>query len=372
MTCDDARALLSALIDDALSAGERTACEAHLAACPDCTRELARLRATVSLVRAIGPARAPAGFADRVVSAARAEPRPRRSTPPRLRGWPLGVPLSAVAAVLVAVIGVSLYRLTPELREAARRGPAEQGETRTTGPSSSRPPAVTTAPPATPPPDSAARAPRTSPESSPRATAPVTSAATPSTQTSRADAPATTPPPAATGVSPAPAAPEASPAPAAPGASPAPAAPAVSDLAAEREARALSDAQSPRQHAAKAASRQEQNATPPQAPAPSRDRVPPQAMEPSLGRTSQRSVEARLVAASLAGGEQAVIDVVSRLQARLVTRREDGDSLTLTIDVPSGAYTELTRALSESGRFTVLGDPGTSAEPIRMILRITR
>ena len=353
MTCDDARPLLSALIDEALPAGERTACEAHVAACPDCTRELARLRATVSLLRAIGPARAPAGFVDRVVSAARAEPRSRERARRLRRGWPLGVPLSAVAAVLVAAIGLSLYRLTPEMREAARHDAAPQSETRATGPSSSRPPAVTTTtPPATPPPDSARRALPTSPEPSARATAPAPSTATPSAQPPREAAPAVTP-----------SAP-------APESSPAPAAPRASDLAAEP--RALSDAQGLRERAAKTASRQEQNAAAQGALAPSRDRVPPQAMESPLGRTSARSVEARLVVPNLAGGEQAVVDVLSRLQARLVTRTEDGDGVRLTIDVPSGAYAELARALGESGRFTLLGEPTPTAEPIQLVLRITR
>jgi anti-sigma factor RsiW len=343
MTCDDARAVLSALIDDALPAGERTACEAHLAACPDCTRELARLRATVSLVRAIGPARAPAGFVDRVVTAARAEPPSRRTARGLLRrAWPLGVPLSAVAAVLVAVVGVSLYRLTPELRQAARHNAAPQTETPPTSASSTP---ATTAPPATPPSDAARPARETSPERSEGATEPP-----------RGAAPAVVPPTAAAGPSPAPAAPS----------------PRAPDLAAEPERRALSDAVAPREQTAKAAPREEQNAVAQPAPAPSRDRMAAPPLERSVGRTSPVSVEARLVVTSIAGAERAVADVVSRLQARLETRTEVPDGARLAIDVPGGAYAELARALSEIGSFTVLGEPATTAEPIHLNLRITR
>jgi len=78
MTCHDAREQLSALIDDALGAEERSAVEAHLATCAECRRELQRLRGTVALLRAIEPVRAPAGFVDRVLGAARPVPWPRR------------------------------------------------------------------------------------------------------------------------------------------------------------------------------------------------------------------------------------------------------------------------------------------------------
>ena len=74
MTCHDVRELFSALIDDALDAGERGALETHLATCAECRRELQRFRSTVALLHAVEPARAPVGFVDRVLAAARPTP----------------------------------------------------------------------------------------------------------------------------------------------------------------------------------------------------------------------------------------------------------------------------------------------------------
>src|SRR5436190_13353395 len=47
------RAQLSAYLDDALSATERSAVAAHLDVCADCRARLAELRATASLIRAL-------------------------------------------------------------------------------------------------------------------------------------------------------------------------------------------------------------------------------------------------------------------------------------------------------------------------------
>ena len=74
MSCHDARERLSDLLDDALEAEARAQVDAHLAGCADCRRELDRLRATVSLLRAVERPQAPAGFVDRVLEAARPAP----------------------------------------------------------------------------------------------------------------------------------------------------------------------------------------------------------------------------------------------------------------------------------------------------------
>jgi len=99
MTCSDARELLSGLIDDALGAGERDALDAHLASCAECRRELERLRDTVALLTAVEPARAPAGFVDRVLEAARPASRARRLLRALLLPWPVKLPLEAAAVV---------------------------------------------------------------------------------------------------------------------------------------------------------------------------------------------------------------------------------------------------------------------------------
>jgi putative zinc finger protein len=120
MTCDDAREQLSALIDDALGAEKRGAVEAHLATCADCRRELERLRGTVALLHAVVPARAPAGFVDRVLEAARPEPWPRRLVRALFLPWPVKLPVEAAAIVLVAVGVAYVFRTTPGFQQTSR------------------------------------------------------------------------------------------------------------------------------------------------------------------------------------------------------------------------------------------------------------
>jgi anti-sigma factor RsiW len=79
MSCHDAREWLSDLLDDALEAEARAHVEAHLAGCAEC-RPTDRLRATVSLLRAVERPQAPAGFVDRV-------PRGRAPEPPGIGGF---------------------------------------------------------------------------------------------------------------------------------------------------------------------------------------------------------------------------------------------------------------------------------------------
>jgi len=122
MTCHDAREQLSALIDDALGAEERRAVEAHLATCADCRRELERLRDTVALLRAVEPARAPTGFVDRVLEAARPAPWSRRLVRALLLPWPVKLPVEAAAIVLVAVGVVYVFQATQGLQQARHLG----------------------------------------------------------------------------------------------------------------------------------------------------------------------------------------------------------------------------------------------------------
>jgi hypothetical protein len=123
MTCAEARELLSAAVDDALGADERERLDVHLAACADCRRERERVRDTVALLHGVEPARAPAGFVDRVLDAARPAPWPRRLLRALFLPWPVKLPLEAAATVLVAVGVVYLYQATPELQRAARLEP---------------------------------------------------------------------------------------------------------------------------------------------------------------------------------------------------------------------------------------------------------
>jgi hypothetical protein len=146
MTCHEARELFSALLDDALGADERRALDAHLAMCADCGRELQRFRSTVTLLRSVEPARAPAGFVDRVLDAARPAPWPRRLLRALVLPWPLKLPVEAAAIVLVAVGVVYVFRATPELGQATRVESTYETDTTRTETTTSRD--VASAPPA--------------------------------------------------------------------------------------------------------------------------------------------------------------------------------------------------------------------------------
>lgn len=122
MTCHEARELFSADLDDALTLGERSGVEAHVAGCPECRREQARFRATVAALRAVEPARAPVGFVDRVLEAARPLPWHERLRRRLFSPLALRRPIEVTVVALVALTAVYLYERTPELRQTA--GPA--------------------------------------------------------------------------------------------------------------------------------------------------------------------------------------------------------------------------------------------------------
>src|SRR3989441_7310868 len=121
MTCDHARAMFSELTDRALPDAERAACEAHLAACPDCRREWETFQRMLALLHGMPRLRAPAGFADRVLAAAHPTPWHRRLLRTLFLPLPVKLPLEAAALVLVAVGAVYLVQRSPELQQAARR-----------------------------------------------------------------------------------------------------------------------------------------------------------------------------------------------------------------------------------------------------------
>ena len=120
MTCPDVRERLSALADDVLTPADRATCQAHLATCPECAREWDRFRATLGLLHRVAPMRAPAGFVDRVQTAARPAPAWRRLVRWIFVPWPVKLPLEAAAGVLVALLAIVVVQRTPELTRAAR------------------------------------------------------------------------------------------------------------------------------------------------------------------------------------------------------------------------------------------------------------
>jgi hypothetical protein len=114
VSCDDVRERFSELVDDRLAPADRVEVDAHLDGCATCRHELERFRATVALVRSLAPARAPAGFVDRVTAARR--PWWRRAFFP----LPVKLPIE-VAAILLVGVGVAyLFQRTPELQQATR------------------------------------------------------------------------------------------------------------------------------------------------------------------------------------------------------------------------------------------------------------
>jgi len=114
VTCEEIRELFSTRVDEALTPDERARFDGHLAGCADCGREWRRFEATVGLLRAAEPARAPAGFVDRVL-AARPRPWYRRLARGAFSPWPVKLPLEAAALVLVAGLAVVIFQRSPDL-----------------------------------------------------------------------------------------------------------------------------------------------------------------------------------------------------------------------------------------------------------------
>lgn len=119
MTCGEARELFSSRVDGLLAAGPEAALADHLEGCPGCRGEWARFSRMIELLHAVPEARAPAGFARRVLEAAGREPWHRRL----LRGvfvpFHVKLPLEALAIVLVSTLVILLYRESPDLGQVA-------------------------------------------------------------------------------------------------------------------------------------------------------------------------------------------------------------------------------------------------------------
>lgn len=126
MTCDETRDTLSAYLDEALAPEERSLVDAHLEGCAECRQELEALRGTVALLQRVEPARAPVGFVDRVVAAARPRPWYRRAADAVLLPLSIKLPLEATAVVMVGLLAVYLFERSPELRRAAREVAPQQ------------------------------------------------------------------------------------------------------------------------------------------------------------------------------------------------------------------------------------------------------
>jgi len=347
MTCHDARELFSVLVDEVLGADERGALDAHLETCADCRRELQRFRDTVGLLRAVEPARAPAGFVDRVLEAARPTPWPRRWLRALFLPWPLKLPIEAAAIVLVTVGVVYVFRATPELQRAARL--------------ESTKPAVTEAPraaisepssPATPPPDRARE----------RQYMEKKIAAAPPAARNEAEQRAAGLKDASRDVD------------------------KRQDIDKQKEAsrptprtesQVAGKVEAPPARAEREAGAAKESARLPAAPAPESRADALQAQRPATGSTAAKSLAPPDVSGGLAVSDRdAALRGLAQLLARLggvENRRVDGhEGPIIELTIPREAYAEFAGELARLGRWQPTIEPAALPAQIRVVLRITR
>ena len=403
MTCDEARELYSALVDDALSPGEREGLEAHVAGCAECRRELERFRRTVALVQGMEPARAPAGFVDRVLEAS--TPWHRRLARRLFVPIRVKLPLEAAAMLMVGALAVLVFQQTPEVQQAARQvapppaappaGPAVAPAASSTPPTAgtlpaSPPPVAPAAPP--PPPVAApseppagssgaksmvsiAPAPEVAKKTLPAVAEPSV-ASTAKEQGARAQpeqdgeqrqaqAPRADVGGAAAGLPAAPAqgraakaAPEAKPTIASPPAAPAPAAqapPAARPQMASPPAAAPAPAgQAPSGSEPARADTLEQGRMQQLARDARKEDAPRAKAEGPLRSASLRpaDVSGRLVVEDRESALRALGSLLSRVGGREVGRRADGDAVVVEAQVPRERYAEFADGLGRLGRWT--------------------
>ena len=114
MKCDVCRDNFTAYLEGDLTEVERAESDAHLASCPDCTATLREFEATVSLLRSLPAVELPAGLAERITAAVRAEKLPE-IVPRRTRSWwELASGLAAAAALLIGVMFWTHWGLRPQ------------------------------------------------------------------------------------------------------------------------------------------------------------------------------------------------------------------------------------------------------------------
>lgn len=118
MRCEEAQELITGLVDDELSAGERSAIESHLGDCPDCRGQLERETALKNnLHRASVAVAAPAALREKVHSSLDGPGKARRATRRGMSGSWFGLPrlrpLGAFA-IVVLVVAALVYQWRPQ------------------------------------------------------------------------------------------------------------------------------------------------------------------------------------------------------------------------------------------------------------------
>ncbi|HEY7652447.1 MAG TPA: zf-HC2 domain-containing protein [Methylomirabilota bacterium] len=320
MTCHDARASLSAFLDEALAPDERREVEAHLEGCAECQRELDRLQQTVALLHRVEPARAPVGFVDRVAAAARPRPWYRRAVAAVFLPLSVKLPVEVTALVMVALLAVYVFERTPTLQQAARE-------------EASRPerPSVQLADklerPAPPGRRFASPAPAPTPRGEDRRDASTS-------QDARAPAPAAAPPPVA--------------------APP----PAAKEAPSDRKVEGVPGPEAEnRQKAAEQAARS--LGTPPAAP-----RLAAKRAQPPADVIAGASVKDRDAA------ERDLAQVIARGGGRQTQRRQEGATTIVEALIPQARYAEFSESLARIGPWQVQAERPDLPAQLRVILRL--
>jgi Putative zinc-finger len=345
------RELFSAAVDGGLSVDEQARLDAHVAGCADCRRELERFERTVSLLREAEPVRAPAGFVDRVLAAARPEPWWKRIGRRLVSPWPMRIP-QAAAVTAVAIVAVYLYRGTPEqttiLREAvppALEQPAGERSQQATDRSS---PARVQ-----PTPESGAMSRPLSPGVS-------TETAEPAAKERRAQ-PA---PPRAVE-------PRADVAPAPPPS--APASPPVASAPHEQRSEQGVDARKAPEPAATAPGRDRSAVGLGRAAADDEARTK-RAESPRLAAKARNApspqLEGRLQGVDRAEGRTRVTELVVGLGGSIASEQTLADGLLIEAVVPRARYRDLLRGFAQLGQWSPVSDLPMTGDPVRIVIRL--
>ena len=326
MTCHEARELFSDRLDDQLSADAAARLDAHLAGCDDCRLEWARFERAVSLAQGMEPSRAPAGFVDRVLEAARPAPWPLRLVRQAFTPLRIKLPLEAAALLLVGGLAVMMFQRSPEMQRVARQETSEQLQ---------------------------------APRSEPAPVAPSAPASEPSIPQSTI---AQTPPPPAVTPEP-PAAPLP---PATPQRPAAPPAPATAEPKVAQELRRDTADSARRESAAKSAAAPARAAAPPVAAA-----APTPAPLAARARPSAPDVSAWLTVADQAVALNALAEAVTRFGGRENARRADGRGEIVDVVIPRDSYEAFIREVSRLGGFASERQSPELPPSVSISLRIT-
>jgi putative zinc finger protein len=318
MTCHDARELFSALIDETLTREERADVYGHLATCAECRRELAAVERTVTLVRGTTPARAPAGFVDRVMATVRPTPWYVRAGRALVLPWPIKLPLGAAAVLLIAGLAVLMFRGSQPQQRASQyeTTPPVLADRRVTEP----PASVPAGPPAAP--------------------------ATPTTPT----APARPPRDAASSDR------------------------AGSTREEDRTAAVASrvDQAEKRAETEKPDAARVETFSGARAPAPTMQSAPPAATDTALAKREAPAphVIARLSAPDRDAAERALAALAARLGGAVTGRRLEGDTPVVELIIPRERYEDFAREAARFGVFRIESEAPAPADILRIAIRL--